>query len=340
MKLFKRYPVVCLLLLFVAFLPSSWFLIRFLLEPNSVINDSNSLVVDAWIKVVGGAIAFFGLSVAWRRAESTNRQTFVAIEQIKISQKNTEVLESEKASIKFSESVKMISSDKDCEVIGGLYMLEHIALNHPDFYRGVVEVISSFIKQKLRYPAEHWNRDVDKLKEDVLAPYEIGDLPPSQDSKIALDIIGRINKYENDFYIDLSEICIKNIKLNNLNYHNISFENSVFVQTIFENVDFSNSKVDVALIVLTDFNQCNLTDMSLRSTKITGMKTEGCIGLPISTEDTEVFERKDGRLRLSFADAFKYMRKTKDPPANKGIKEKKIEKPKGGIIVGPSRPHE
>ncbi|MBV6627109.1 MAG: pentapeptide repeat-containing protein [Rivularia sp. (in: Bacteria)] len=130
--------------------------------------------------------------------------------------------------------------------------LEKIALEYPEEYDKILQIITSYIKQ---------NRSLKILKESPTNP--ISEI--NSDIKTALKIITNpdADKYLRRDKIDLSCIDIRGANLSNANLKKVNLEQSILYRVNLIDADLENANLNNVVLSAANLTRANLTSVNL-----------------------------------------------------------------------------
>ncbi len=266
-----------------------WFVLQSIIGPVDSEKITLKDFMDFYLKVLGVIAALIGFVFAWRRIKAAEQQAAAALSQAAVAVENNRLSERRLLSEQFQSAVRMLTSDKIDEVIGAIFVIEHIAKSATDFHVPSMEVLSSFVRRK-----SSWNRRIwDDIHHEVFKRpsgavlTELNYVDVYSDSifetempeaiKFALTVIGRRN-IANDpigYRPELKEVLIVNGRLDGLCFRNVQFSQCIMALAKLTNCDFTGASFIGAVMYGVDFNGSNLTDctmsgVTMDSTSIAG----------------------------------------------------------------------
>jgi|GEM_PF-1019774 len=233
----------------------------------------------------------------------------------KIATKNTELAESRLITERFSKAVEQLG-DKERQAVrlGGIYSLERIAKNSPDYHWTVIEVLASFVRDKL----PTYDRSIDpKISTEVQAILDVitrrntateteqhiinlcdANLKGAnfQEAKLSRIHFMEANLCNSNFIdaelrdmalsagklerADLSRAKLFTVNLNYARMVSTCFYRSEIVSSLLDNANFSKSsfvKAEMKVIFArkADFTEADFTQSSLLGCDFSGAKFEG-----------------------------------------------------------------
>lgn len=116
------------------------------------------------IQIIGGVVVFVGLWLTWRRIVATE-------DTVKVAQKG-QITE------RFTRAIEQFGNKEVTIRLGGIYALEHIAKDSEEYHWTVMEVLSSFVREKAPLPEqastyEEAPDDADELEPSAGIPTDI-----------------------------------------------------------------------------------------------------------------------------------------------------------------------
>jgi uncharacterized protein YjbI with pentapeptide repeats len=169
-------------------------------------------------------------------------------------------------------AIQQISNSEETVRIGGIYSLEEIAKDSQKDYWTVIEVLTSYVRQKSPLPNEiqRWikiqsqkeeltENEEQKLKEDLKK------LPGVNfDVQAALTVIARHNiKQEESQKLNLSFSNLKEANLNEGNFKGANFNDSCLLKVDFQDAILNSANLERAFLT-----QASLMGADLRETKL------------------------------------------------------------------------
>ena len=149
----------------------------------------------------------------------------MSFQTLKAIQKNVLISEEKQVTERFTQAINQLGSEKTEVRIGGIYALERIAKDSPKDHWNIVEVLSSFIRDKSPVSKRQATRS------------------PAIDVQAALTVIGRRNadKELPQQCIDLERTNLNRVKLRGANFSRARLAGCTFVGAEISDSDFSKT---------------------------------------------------------------------------------------------------
>lgn len=194
-----------------------------------------------FVQIAGGVLLLIGFYLTYKTLE-LNRQT------LDLNYKTQELSREGQITDRFTKAISQLGDDQITVRLGGLYALERIAKDSPKDHWTVMEILSSYVRDKSPRNVAPQNQETKSLPNE---PHRVLKVPT--DIQTALTIIGRRNiglgleRQEPD-YIDLSNTALQGVKLNDEFVFRDAPEGSFAYhkQAYFETANFANSDLQVA----------------------------------------------------------------------------------------------
>ena len=189
------------------------------------VNAKNAVYANI-IQALGSAFFFITAYLTWRN--------LIATEEKLITER-------------ISKAVEQLGSEKSQIVKGGIYSLERISQDSQKDYWTILEILTSFIRDKCHINKIQNQRDL--TVEEIQQIQEI------------ITIIGRRN-LENDKgrSLNLSSVNLENLNLSHGNFTKVNFQSSIFTHADLTGANFTQANLTGA-----NFTHADLTDSNLSS---------------------------------------------------------------------------
>jgi uncharacterized protein YjbI with pentapeptide repeats len=255
-------------------------------------------------QIVGGAIILGGLIFTY----NTYR---LNVEQMKISIKQQEINQEGQITDRFTKAVSQIGSE-DMEVrLGGLYALERIGKDSPKDFKTIMEIISSYIREKSPYVRAQSQKallsKIDKsLKgRNASGSYQEVEGRMKTDIQTALTIIGRRIEPEGApaDSLDLSKSKLNDANLKNARFAKLILEDSDLRRADLTQADLADANLMYANLSAAKLNGANLSHALICGVSFAGsnMKEASLDHTRIDASDNKVFGFfKEGSLETYF----------------------------------------
>ena len=290
------------ILLLIVLIASS---LAYLWVPAQLINDpENKLTVDQRIErenqvrtnlvqliatfaqIVGGAVLLAGLYFTWRNIQATETNVELALQtaenNLKISRQTLENSRTDQLADRFIKAVEQLGkSDEPGKAnnlsfrLGGIYALEKVAKDSPEDHWRVMEILTSFVREKAPM-------------KDVC----IVDAPRvlAADIQAILDVIARRElKHETaeGLRIDLRESDLRGARLGQANFKKViltkccmkgaDFDRAILNGALMGEACLSNATLGGADIRYADLNGAVLIGAGLEGAYLNGAHLEGAV---------------------------------------------------------------
>ncbi|QUY45640.1 pentapeptide repeat-containing protein [Acaryochloris marina] len=185
---------------------------------------------------------------------------YFAWRNLQMAEKNRELAEGKQVTERFSKAVELLSDSKKLEArIGGIYILGRIANDHPKDQITVMEVLTTFIREK-------------SLGSDLEC--QCDEEYSNADIQSALNVIGRRN-VENDgvrglflYGSNLSGVDLCDTNFSNTVFSMCDLSNAYLRKTKLINTNFSGTKIKKTKLCGAFFSGANLSGANLSSTDL------------------------------------------------------------------------
>ena len=166
---------------------------------------------------------------------------------------------------RFAAGVKLISSDRLEEQLGGIYSMEQLMLESALQHEAVVSVLAGFVRARTRI---RWSLDDSPVegvavRDGERAPWR---LPP--EVQAALTVLGRRPRRNEQFPVDLSRSDLRGADLRKALFDRADFERAWCEGAKFEGASLVGAKLDFAFIARAHLVGVNLSGASLRGTQM------------------------------------------------------------------------
>jgi hypothetical protein len=137
---------------------------------------------------------------------------YVSLQNLKATQRNVLVAEEKQVTERFTQAINQLGSKEITVRVGGIYALERIARDSEKDHWTIMEVLASFVQEKLRLPSS------EKLEEEEEQP--LGKI--LKDVQAALTVMGRRESGRSEpGSIDLSGANLNGANLRDLRINNL-----------------------------------------------------------------------------------------------------------------------
>lgn len=237
----------------------------YILMKRELINSQNTLN-NTVFQFVSSLFLFFTAYTAWRN--------------LVVSEKK-QIVES------FAEAVAQLGSDKLQARVGGIFVLEQIAQSSPEYHWTVIEVLTSYIRDrsleknstfKPDYEAAENHSDQNnkqkKLQEKILERQkemtEEDAISVTIDVQIALTVICRRNSKQDpqDRVIDLSFCDIRGANIKNANLGHANLKGAKISRVNLKNANLGHADLRGAKISGAELENANLSSAKLQGTDL------------------------------------------------------------------------
>jgi Pentapeptide repeats (8 copies)/Pentapeptide repeats (9 copies) len=227
------------------------------LEKDSITLENNAF--STLVQTVGSLLLF--------------ATAYVSFQSLKATQKNVDIAEEKQVTERFTQAINQIGSEKIEVRLGGIYSLERIAKDSPKDHWTIMEVLSSFIKERSPIPAE------------------ASSSPITTDVQAATKVIAR-RIYQNESpsqHIDLSKTNLtgasfSGTNLNNANFIEATLIEANFIQAKLKHAFLSRANLNNANLLEANLNNASLSNANLSSAQLIGANLCGAslIGADLS----------------------------------------------------------
>lgn len=126
-------------------------------------------VITGVAQILGGIVLLMGLYFAWGNLKATQDSLKTTQE---IAQENIRVAQENQITDRFIRAVDQLGNDKKAIRSGGIYALNRIANESDEDYWPIMQVLTSFIRQKSPYPTYVDIKDEDNATCEKMSYYE------------------------------------------------------------------------------------------------------------------------------------------------------------------------
>jgi uncharacterized protein YjbI with pentapeptide repeats len=184
----------------------------------------------ALVQTIGGLFLFITAFISWR---------------------NYQIAQDKQSSERFSKAIEQLDSDRYTVCLGGLFSLEKLAKDSPKDYWTVIEILTSFVREKALTVDES----------------ELQNSKATSSIRAALTIIGRRNTNldpKNEFP-DLSNINFSGIDLKGIFLHAVNLSYASFSCADLQGADLSHCFLYKANFSKANLKKANLSYSSIQS---------------------------------------------------------------------------
>jgi uncharacterized protein YjbI with pentapeptide repeats len=188
---------------------------------------------------------------------------------------------------KFSKAIDQLGNQDLYIRVGGIFLLEQIAQTEPEFHWTVMEVLSTYIRDKSRKGESILEPDNTKVVDNLEESNPVKKSDAEQDEENATDALSKpVISVTTDIQVALAVICRRNIKydpkgkcidlrscdirgadLGNAKLHKANLSWSTISKTHLENADLREANLSNAT-----FNSACLEDATLQKANLTNAK--------------------------------------------------------------------
>lgn len=201
------------------------------------------------IQIGGGIVVVLGLYFTFRRIKAHENQVLQLQKQIQV-QEEGQITE------RFTRAIEHLGSDNIAIRLGGIYALERIAKDSFKDHWTVMEILTTFIKEKS--PMLEYDIDENITSDPSYSK------PISQDIQAIVNVLCRRswipNEKKNELKLDLSHCNLDLAKFFNADLEFCSFLDSSLRFTKWSNVNLNH----------TAFHNCNVSDANFYNVSIQG----------------------------------------------------------------------
>lgn len=217
--------------------------------------DASLAITQAIVSGIGTAATIGGGIVLFLNFRVANENLKVANRNAEIANKNAELTESRLITERFSKAVEQLGNDKSAEVrLGGIYSLERLAKDSQADHWTVMEVLTTFVREK--------SSQLDEKKERRNPHYDA-------EIQAILTVLGRRNHIDSEaFPLDLSQSNLSGFTLKG-NFQGTNFRDTNLCGARLEEAKFNEVKFAA------DFTYANLINANCKKADFSGACLEG-----------------------------------------------------------------
>jgi len=193
-------------------------------------------------QIVGGLVLLFGLYLTYRRITATERNVQVAQENVRVAQEG-QITE------RFTRAIEQLGNPQLEIRLGGIYALERIAKDSADDHWTIMEVLTTFVrekaprkeeKRKLEQNQSNKEKNIKKSSEPTKTPNDI---------QAILTVVGRRE------WTDTEK--------NNINLSKTNLIEADLSKANLSGADLSNANLTKARLIGANLQRANLIDANL-----------------------------------------------------------------------------
>jgi hypothetical protein len=235
-------------------------------EKASLVKDHIALentIDGSLVQAVGGLLLFI--------------TAYISFQNLKATQRNVLISEEKQVTERFTQAINQLGSegkDKITIRLGGIYALERIAKDSPKDYWTIMEVLTSFIREKILLSkfAKQTETQSTEAKDSSksfgsLEPKEQSSKCIATDTEAALIVIGRREAKNDpkDKFIDLSgaDFSYTNLYLANLS-------RMIFVNTNLSKANLYLANLSYTILYITNLSGAVLKEANLSHADLSG----------------------------------------------------------------------
>ncbi|WP_111979451.1 pentapeptide repeat-containing protein [Algibacillus agarilyticus] len=201
-------------------------------------------------------------------------RTWLASKQTTISDKQVAITESNHVNDMFNKSIEQLgameNNDPSIERrLGAIYSLEKIALNNPNYYQQVIDVLCSYVRLHAERPQNVEDQDQDryKVREDIqVAITVIGRCLPM---KPIITLVGRVCRHINKIRVKPDEeSSYRSVNLSGAYLRQYSLYGGDFSHANLTSANLTNTNLISANLISADLTSANLTNTNLISANL------------------------------------------------------------------------
>ena len=212
--------------------------------------DIEKDTLDTYVKILQGIGSLGFIITAY-----VSFQTLKATQKnVQISEKNTYISQEKQVTERFTQAINQLGSDKVEVRLGGIYALERIAKDSPEDHWNIVEVLSSFIREKS--PAS--------TKETVSSP--------AIDVQATLTVLGR---RKTDSELPEQYINLERTNLNGVRLRKANFSRSRLTDSSFRGAEISESDFSKMVALPVDFQSVKFITVDFSKAMLLGSTFHG-----------------------------------------------------------------
>jgi uncharacterized protein YjbI with pentapeptide repeats len=217
--------------------------------------------------------------------------------------RNLRVAEDKQVTERFSNAVEQLGSDKIEVRLGGIYSLERITKDSPKDEWTIIEILTSFIREK---------SPLDASKQSFLAPYLLQQKQSSEenlqfntttDVQAALTVIGRL-KPEESYYqrINLSRTDLSGADLSGADLSGVDLSGADLSGADLSGIDFMSANLSIANLSNANLNSADLSFANFRGASLMNANLSNAILRGAKLHETIVNEANLSNANLSRAE--------------------------------------
>lgn len=200
---------------------------------------------------------------------------YVLISQFNQTSKQIEIQEKGKSADRFRDGIELLGSPSDAITIGGIYLLDNLAHEHPDKYADqVFEVFCGYLRtdtKKNWYDHRQMYRDSNIIDSLILAKYIFPNKYQTLIDKVFKDsTMFYLNSIGKNYKIDLRGASFVNADLSKVNFEAANLESS---KMCWSRLDYSN--LESANLRFADLKESYLLKTILVCADMSGAKLQG-----------------------------------------------------------------
>ena len=165
----------------------------------------------------------------------------------------------------FIKASKMLGDSSIAVRMAGIYSLEQIMNNYPNYHKQVVDLLSAYIREKRKLTGS----DLRKIYEYISSYHLKRELiskdkyfkPIETDIQSVLDVLSRRKRIDSTFVINLTFSNLYSASFNNYNFENIDFSASYLGFADFSNSNFKNVVFKESVLDFADFSDANFKNV-------------------------------------------------------------------------------
>lgn len=222
----------------------------------------NAELLKILLTVIGGVGILIGLYLNYKRTKSSDKA--IQLQSLAISKQSDQLELSRKSQIdeRFKNAVEQLGSEKEPIILGGVAVLNQIAIeNSRDYAEVVFNILTSYIRSSTNIHS----KKADDFSSTVIQTIVNNLFKPKDETN---------NPYK-DFKGNLSHCNLTSINIDGVNFSNFDLIFTYFSMNISD-VDFSNANLRRAKFVLSKINNSIFCQTDLHQTLFNMAEIRNC----------------------------------------------------------------
>lgn len=215
--------------------------------------NRNAELFKILLTVIGGLGILFGLYLNYKRTKASDKA--IQLQSLAISKQSDQLELSRKSQIdeRFKNAVEQLGNDKEPIILGGVAVLNQIAIENPRDYSEVVfNILTSFIRSSTSI----YGKTTNDFSSTTVVQTIIDNLFKPKD-----DVESPYKNYKGN----LRNCNLKAINIDNVNFEGFDLSFTLFGMGIY-NVNFSGADLGRAQFILSRIKSSNFSKANLHQT--------------------------------------------------------------------------